>query len=219
MPHVRQSITELIWKHPDISLPHLQFIKGIVCVDTTQWRREQVWDRVFSFFDPDDFTIKIRADQLDNAHQLEIAILVAIGQSLLGDYAAAKKVESILKEDVCLGKVYNLHLRAEEEMCCYFSLEELATFLTLSRMFPSPGNRYHYTRLINGDEGFTPPGMFMGLFYAWYLDNRLASHIEYKMALMKMRRSDLIPEQDKMLMRRKEIIDFFRDTVFINDHL
>lgn len=219
MAHVRQSITELIWKHPDISLPHLQFIKGIVCVDKTLWRREQVWDRVFSFFDPEDFTIKIRADQLDNAHQLEIAILVAIGQSLLGDYAAAKKVESVVEENVCLGKVYNLHLRAEEEMRCYFSLEELATFLTLSRMFPSPGDRYHYTRLINGDEGFTPPGMFMGLFYAWYLDNRLASHIEYKMALMKMRRSDLIPEQDKMLRRRKEIIDFFRDKVFINDHL
>lgn len=219
MTHVRQSITEIIWKHPDISLSHLQFIKGIVCVEKKLWRREQVWDRVFSFFDPEDFTIKIRADQLDNAHQLEIAILVAIGQSLLGDYAAAKKVESVVEENVCLGKVYNLHLRAAEEMCCYFSLEELATFLKLSRMFPSPGNKYHYTRLINGDEGFTPPGMLMGLFYAWYLDNRLASHIEYKMALMKMSRSDLIPEQDKMLTRRKEIIDFFRDKVFINDHL
>jgi hypothetical protein len=75
----------------------------------------------------------------------------------------------------------------------------------------------HFTRLVNGREGFTPPGLFMGLMYAWYLDNRLASHIEYKMSIMKIRRSDLIPEQQKMVERRKNIISFFREAVFAGE--
>ena len=54
----------------------------------------------------------------------------------------------------------------------------------------------------------------MGLIYAWYLENRLASHIEYKMSLMQINQTDLIPEQLKMLKRREKVIGFFRDVVF-----
>ena len=86
-------------------------------------------------------------------------------------------------------------------------------YLQLARMLPT-ADPCHYTRIINGDEGFTPPGLFMGLMYAWYLENQLASHIEYKMTVLKIRQSDLIPEQLKMLARRKKIISFFRDVVF-----
>ena len=57
----------------------------------------------------------------------------------------------------------------------------------------------HYTRLVNNGEGFTPPGLLMGLMYAWYIDNRFASHIEYKMSVMKINQTDLIPEQLKMV--------------------
>ena len=72
----------------------------------------------------------------------------------------------------------------------------------------------HYTRLVNNQEGFTPPGLLMGLMYAWYVDNRFATHIEYKMSVMKINQTDLIPEQLKMVQRRREMIAFFKEIVF-----
>ena len=72
----------------------------------------------------------------------------------------------------------------------------------------------HFTRVVNGREGFTPPGLLMGLLYAWYLDNRFAGHIEYKMSVMKATRTDLIPEQLRTMEKRLNLITFFRDTVF-----
>jgi hypothetical protein len=86
--------------------------------------------------------------------------------------------------------------------------------LLTTGLVSAAGSSTHFTRLINGDEGFTPPGMLMGLNYAWYLDNRFASHVEYKMAVMKIAPSDLIPEQVKMLARRQRLVSFFREVVF-----
>ena len=67
---------------------------------------------------------------------------------------------------------------------------------------------------MNGQEGFTPPGLLFGLTYAWYLDNRFASHIEYKMSIVNVEVSDLIPEQVKIFNRRRALVDFFRTVVF-----
>ena len=86
--------------------------------------------------------------------------------------------------------------------------------MKLARMTPSDLKPLHYTRLINGVERFTPPGLLFGLVYAWYLDNRLATHIEYKMSIMRQPVSELIPEQANVYKRRKETIMFFRDIVF-----
>jgi hypothetical protein len=72
----------------------------------------------------------------------------------------------------------------------------------------------HYTRLVNNHEGFTPPGLLMGLMYAWYIDNRFATHIEYKMSVMKINQTDLIPEQLNMVVRRRKMIEFFKEVVF-----
>ncbi|MFO7607277.1 MAG: hypothetical protein R6W72_13370, partial [Desulfurivibrionaceae bacterium] len=71
-----------------------------------------------------------------------------------------------------------------------------------------------YTRLLNGTEGFTPPGLLFGLIFAWYLDNRFAAHIEYKMSILQMEVSDMIPEQAKGSERRQRMVDFFRRRVF-----
>ena len=112
-----------------------------------------------------------------------------------------------------MGKAYHLYLEEEEKRSCFFTDSQLGTFLLLARMFPTD-DRNLYTRLVNSDEGFTPPGLLMGLMYAWYLDNRLATHIEYKMSLMNINKSNLIPEQLKMSHRRQKMITFYRDIVF-----
>ena len=81
-------------------------------------------------------------------------------------------------------------------------------------MIRSEENQCLYTRIVNGKEGFTPPGLLFGLIYAWYLDNRFAAHVEYKMAVMRTDISDLIPEQVRMLSRRRALVEFFRQSVF-----
>ncbi|MBW1637237.1 MAG: YvcK family protein, partial [Deltaproteobacteria bacterium] len=157
--------------------------------------------------------IKIRSDQFDFSSKIEVALMIALGESLLGNYAGRKVMEDVEGDGILLGKVYHLYLRAEEKRACFFASSQLAAFLSLSRMC-STEDPNHYTRLVNRGEGFTPPGLLMGLMYAWYLDNRLATHIEYKMSVMKINKSTLIPEQLNMAWRREKMVEFFREIVF-----
>ncbi len=211
---IRKNIVEIVWKHKDIPLSHLDFIQGVQCIDRSKWSRDQRWDNVFSFFDPARFEIIIRKDQLRNFRNLEVAFLVALGQSLLGNYVARKEIQPIVVDSLTMGKVYHLHVKKESERKGFFNDHQLTTYLSLARMFET--NSRHFTRLINGKEGFTPPGLLMGLIYAWYLENRLASHIEYKMSVMRINPSDLIPEQLRMSKRREKMITFFREVVFLD---
>ncbi len=211
---IRSRICEIVWRHQDIPLAHLDYFTGIKCIPDSQWRRDQRWDNVFSFFDPDDCSIKIRQDQFADERRLELAFLIALGESLLGNYAARKEMRGVGVDGIPLGKVYHLFLLPEQERTCFLRASDLYEYLALARMLPVAGDVLHFTRLINGDEGFTPPGLLMGLIYAWYLENRLASHIEYKMSLMQIDQTDLIPEQLKMLKRRERVIRFFREVVF-----
>jgi len=211
---IRDIFQNILWNHKDIPLEHLQFVKGVQCVAREHWKRNQNWDKVFSFYDPKDSILKIRQDQFNSADRLEVAFLVALGQGLLGNYAARKEILPICSGAIELGKSYHLYLKPEEERNCYFSPRDLATYLTLARMIPDPADANHFTRLVNGAEGFTPPGLLMGLTYAWYLDNRFASHIEYKMAVLKIDHSDLIPEQVRMKSRREKLTVFFREVIF-----
>lgn len=210
---VKEDSCEILWSHPVIPLAHLEYIKGLHCIDKSEWNRDQRWDNVFSFYDPEDSCIKIREDQFGVQSKFEVALMIALGESLLGNYAAEKEMADIKVDGLFLGRAYHLFLRHEEERCCFFNPMQLDAFLKLARMC-STGDENHYTRLVNRGEGFTPPGLLMGLMYAWYLDNRLATHIEYKMSVMKISSTDLIPEQLKMSKRRKRMIMFFRDVVF-----
>lgn len=205
-------LEDIVWTHQDIPLSHLDYFAGITFISDKKWRRDQRWDNVFSFYDPEERLIKIREDRLWTRNSLEVSFLIALGQALLGDYAASKLITPLLYENREIGAVYHLTLKADAERTCYFDDEELRCFLRLSRMVEQTAT--HFTRTVNGQEGFTPPGLLMGLMYAWYLDNRFASHIEYKMSIMNIRPTQLIPEQQKMRTRREKLIDFFRETVF-----
>ncbi len=211
---VQEKILAVIWKHQDIPVSHLQLVQGVEFIDPDKWQREQRWDKVFSFYDPFDLTIKIRSDQVGNFRDFELAFLIALGQSLLGNYAAEKIIREFEIDGHFAGKVYHLTVKDHVSLKSFFSRDEIYRFLLYARMNRVSENSSHFIRVVNGREGFTPPGVLMGLCYVWYLDNRLASHIEYKMAVMKIRESDLIPEQRKMKNRRIAIIDFFRDVVF-----
>lgn len=211
--NLKKSIGEILWSHPVIPPHHLENFSSIHCIEPRYWHRDQRWDNVFSFFDPQDRAIKIRSDQVGIRQKLEIALMIALGESLLGDYAEKKIMQEVVIDSLSLGWIYHLYLKPEHLRTCSLSHEQLRTFLILARMCTT-ANENHYTRLVNRGEGFTPPGLLMGLMYAWYIDNRLASHIEYKMSVMKIRQTDLIPEQLKMAERRRNMVKFFKDVVF-----
>jgi len=208
-------VLDIFWRHGDIPLAHLDCIDGIEFVDPALWCRSQLWDNVFSFYDPLDARIKIRQDMLARPGRFEIAFLVALGQSLLGNYAAEKEMLPVEQDGEPLGHVFRIRLRDAAHWRAFLSPEEIAQYLVLARMRRATADAALYLRMTNGNEGFTPPGLLFGLTYAWYLDNRFASHIEYKMAIARAEVSDLVPAQVKMATRRQALVQFFREKVFL----
>ncbi len=210
---LRDQLINIVWKHHDIPLAHLDCIDGVMGVTLERWHRDQRWDNVYSFYDPKDRHIKIREDQFYDIQKLEVAFLIALGQSLLGRYAERKETKSVCEDGNVLGKVFHLHLAEASQWRSFFQYEDLVHFLELSRMTKT-NDPNHFTRLISGEEGFTPPGLLMGLLYVWYLDNRMAYYLEYKMSILKIAQSPLIPEQTKMSLRREQLVRFFREIIF-----
>lgn len=214
---VRSALLEVIWHHWDILPEHLAHVKGVDLVKKDNWHRCQQWDKVYSFYDPADGHIKIREDVFFDPQRQEMALLIPLGQALLGNYALQRQMEHIKRNGHVAGKMFRLTLRPPDQRQCFFSDDELQEYLQLVRMVPVDKQALVFTRLINGEEGFTPPGLLMGLTYAWYLDNRHAAHIEYKMAITRIPGSGLVPEQLKMMGRRERMVRFFRKKVFRHD--
>jgi len=206
-------VADILWRHWDIPLRHLDNVAGLRLVEKNEWNRSQQWDNIYSFYDPEDGLIKVRKDMLGR-ERFEVVLLVALGQSLLGNYAAAKTMAPLEIEGRLLGKIYSLRLRPESGRNTFLSDSDLRRYLALARMRQSDADPDLFTRVLNGSEGFTPPGLLFGLTYAWYLDNRFAPHIEYKMAIARTPVSNMVPEQIRTLHRRQALVDFFRDCVF-----
>ncbi|PIP43112.1 MAG: hypothetical protein COX17_08805 [Deltaproteobacteria bacterium CG23_combo_of_CG06-09_8_20_14_all_60_8] len=211
---VRVAVLDILWRYGDIRENHLDFLAGVELVAVATWPRSQEWDNIFSFYDPASRCIKIREDVFQRPYRFELSFLVGLGESLLGDYAAIKEVLPVAEEGERLGSMYRLTVRPAGERRCFLMDHDLECYLNLARMRRATGNPRVFSRLINNDEGFTPPGLFFGLLYAWYLDNRFSTHIEYKMAIFKMQASAIIPYHAKTFHRRRAIIDFFRKVVF-----
>ncbi|PIE60608.1 MAG: hypothetical protein CSA31_01225 [Desulfobulbus propionicus] len=211
---VLDRLVELVWLHPDITLEHLKYFKGITLIDEGCWKRSQQWDNVFSFYDPVDQKIKIRRDQSKILNRFEVVFFIALGQSLLGNYALKKEMVDVHHDMELVGRMYKLTLRDASQCNGFLTLEQIKIYLELCKMQTMQHCENAYSRIVNLNQGFTPPGLFFGLFYAWYLDNRFAPNIEYNMSIMKNDLSDLIPEQVKLVATRKKTIAFFREHVF-----
>jgi hypothetical protein len=209
------AVIDICWRHPDIRPDHLRAVQGVSLVSTARWSRCQQWDSIFSFYDPADGCLKIRQDQIEEQNRLEMPLLVALGQSLLGNYCQEKRIEPVLFQNQQVGRIYWLTVRERQELNGFLSSEELDEFLQLAQLTRLTRQRRLYARTVNGEEGFMPPGLLFGQLFAWYLDNRFAPNLDHAMMPpLKNEAAGLVVKQTETARRQEELVTFFRERVF-----
>jgi uncharacterized cofD-like protein len=211
---LRRILEEIIWENRDIRVDHFKFFRGARIIPAAKWGRSNDWDNVLGYYDPEDGMLKIH-EQLRNApERLKGNLLIALGESLLGRYLESRRWLDRKSKGEWGAKCYEIKLRPMQERASFLSDSQLHAYLCLSRMVPSPHDTGTYRITLNGDEGFTPPGLLFGLLYAWYLNNAYADIMEYEMSLLRWPPQKLIPCQLKERNRKQALIDFFRKVVF-----
>lgn len=212
---LREAFLELLWSNREILLAHLDCVKGIRMIRARQWVRSTEWDNILGYYDPDDGTLKIHEHLLAGPdHRLTEDLLIALGESLLGNYFAGKSVRPVREGGEHLGKVFEIELRPAPERKSFLKDEELRDYLRLAQLSPSQQEPLLFRMVINGNEAFTPPGLLFGLLYAWYVNNRFGGIVDYEMSLIRWKISELIPKPSMVRTRMQEQIDFFRRVVF-----
>lgn len=211
---LREVLQELIWENRDIRLAHFKFFRGGQLIPAAKWGRSNEWDNVLGYYDPEDGMLKIHEQLWHEPERLKGNVLIALGESLLGRYLERREWLDQEAEGQWGTQCYEIRLRPVRERQCFLNDAALRTYLTLSRMVPSPHDARTFRITLNGNEGFTPPGLLFGLLYAWYLNNAYGEIMEYEMSLLRWPPQKLIPCQLAERNRKQALINFFRKVVF-----
>ena len=215
LPILKKLLKEIIWNNREILPEHLRCVKGIKIIKARDWTRSTEWDNILGYFDPATEYIKLHESLLGGLElRLTEDILIAMGESLLGNYFLWKQVRPLAENGETLGKLFEIHLRKPSHRRCFLSDAELKRYLLLAQLSQSEKNHNHYTMVINGTEAFTPPGLLFGLMYAWYLNNTLGGVINHEVSIMQWQISELIPKPSMERERKQKLIEFFRCVVF-----
>jgi uncharacterized cofD-like protein len=205
---LRDSLVELAWENRDILPSHLRFFSGGLVIPARAWHRSTEWDNVLGYYDPQDRYLKLHEELLANPSRLREDLLVAIGESLLGQY-----IEKRRWIDQQGARCYEITLKPAARQQCYLTDSQLHTYLRLARMTPDPVDSRIYRITINKDGGFLPPGLLFGLLYAWYLSGSGLT-MKYEMTLLRWPLKSLIPLHAKDRIRKEALVTFFRTEVF-----
>ncbi len=212
--HLQRTLLDLAWGNRDIRIGHFDFIEGACVIPAGEWRRSTEWDSVMGYYDPQDRSIKIHQQVLDDPALLQGNLLIALGESLLGRYIKERAWLDVDGIGNLGARCYQIVLLPPGQRECFLAPAQLHEYLTLARMVPHPENSCTYSITLNGNEGFLPPGLLFGLMYAWYLDNSCVPIMENEMTILHCQEVALIPHQVHEYRRKKALIDFFRNEVF-----
>jgi uncharacterized cofD-like protein len=205
---LRSFLIDLAWENRDISPSHLSFFRGAHVIPARGWNRSTEWDNVLGYYDPEDQCLKLHNDLLSNHPKLQEDMLVALGESLLGRYLERRRwIEQHGS------RTYEIVLRPPLERQCFLTENQLNSYLRLARMIPDPDDNRIFRLTLNSDEGFLPPGLLFGLFYAWYLTGSGLT-MEYEMTLLRRPLKSLIPLHAKDRIRKEALVTFFRTEIF-----
>lgn len=207
-------LLDMLWANRDIQPGHLAFFSGVRAVAARSWQRSDAWDNVLGYYEPAERTILIHRRLLDDPERLRGTMLIALGESLLGNYIAQRDwiVPSVQRAWGI--RRYEIRLRSPAQRKCFLNPQQLDTYLRLARMARHPARKHVYGITLNNSDGFLPPGLLFGLMFAWYLDNTAAPIMENEMALLHLQEETLIPHQAQEYRRKKALITFFRREVF-----
>jgi uncharacterized cofD-like protein len=205
---LRDFFIELVWENRDILPSHLKFFRGVIVIPADDWNRSTEWDNILGYFDPKDRTIKLHQDLMNDPPRLQEDLLIALGESLLGQYVEKRQW---IKQNGA--RRYEIRLHPAREQQCFLTDKQLRTYLQLARMAPDPIDDRIHRITINKDGGFLPPGLLFGLLYSWYLCGRGLT-MEYEMTLLRWPPKSLIPLHAKDRIRKEALVKFFRTIIF-----
>ncbi|MCP4714941.1 MAG: YvcK family protein [Deltaproteobacteria bacterium] len=212
--HMLKTVLDLCWENRDIRIDHLDFFRTVRIVSAGGWNRNTKWDNVLGYYDPADRTLKLHEQVTLNKSMLNANLLIALGESLLGNYKKSDRWLTPAPEDTWAGRSFEITLRPANQRHCFLTDSQLHTYLQLTRMVPNPRQASTYRINLNSDEGFLPPGLLFGLMYAWYLNNVYSPIMENEMALLQWPATSLIPHHVQERRRKQNLITFFRTIVF-----
>jgi uncharacterized cofD-like protein len=205
---LREFLLKLAWENRDIQSSHLRFFRGVTVIPAGKWNRSTEWDNILGYFDPQDGYLKLNKILLADPPRLAENLLVALGESLLGDY-----IEKRRWLEQRGSRCYEITLKPAPKRHCFLTNAQLRAYLQLARMTPDPVNGRVHRITINRDGGFLPPGLLFGLLYAWYLSGRGLT-MEYEMTLLHWPMKSLIPLHSRDRVRKEALVRFFRTQVF-----
>jgi hypothetical protein len=205
---LREFFLELAWENRDIHPSHMEIFRGAKIIRPQDWNRSTDLDNILGYYDPVDRCIKLHQDLLNRPLKLREDSLVAIGESLLGQYIEKRRW---IKQYGA--RCYEIVLRDVVERQCHLTDSQLRSYLRLARMTPDPANARIYRITINNDGGFLPPGLLFGLLYSWYLCGS-GFTMEYEMNLLRWPLKSLIPLHMRDSTRKRALVSFFRTVVF-----
>jgi uncharacterized cofD-like protein len=201
-------LVELAWENRDIHPSHLEFFRGTAVIPAEKWNRSTEWDNVLGYYDPEDQYLKLRRDLLGIPSKIREDLLVALGESLLGEYIDQRRWVEHRG-----ARSYEISLRPEANRRCFLNDLQLRTYLRLARMTQAKDDPLKYRITVDIDEGFIPPGLLFGLMYAWYLCG-CGLTMDYEMSLLRWPVRSLIPLHAKDRIRKEALVTFFRTQIF-----
>jgi uncharacterized cofD-like protein len=205
---LKDILVEVAWENRDIHPSHLGFFRGAVVVPAKDWNRNTEWDNVLGYYDPQDQYLKLHKDLLNIPSKIREDLLVALGESLLGQYIDQRNWIEHRG-----ARSYEIVLKPEAERQCFLSDSQLHTYLSLTRMTKARDEALRYRLIVNNEEGFLPPGLLFGLIYAWYLCGGGLT-MDYEMSLLRWPLKSLIPLHAKDRARKEALVTFFRTQIF-----
>jgi uncharacterized cofD-like protein len=214
--HLQPIMENILWENRDIRIGHLHHFEGVEIIGPEKWSRSKAWDNVLGYYDPEDGLLKVHAHAARDPDHLCANLLTALGESLLGRYIETRRWVVPENGDFWGMRRYEIRLRPVRDRGCFLDDPALRRYLRLARMLESPRDPRLFAITLNDQEGFIPPGLLFGLLYAWYLNNAYAGIMEHEMSLLRRPPEKLIPCQFEEYRRKKELIRFFRDEVFMH---
>ncbi|MBN2125712.1 MAG: YvcK family protein [Deltaproteobacteria bacterium] len=214
---LRNTMHDMVWENRDIRIEHLKFFRGAKIIPAARWTRSKEWDNVLGYYDPEDGMLKVHEQAGKDPELLRDNLLTALGESLLGRYLESRHWVDA-EAGVPWGmRRYEIRLRPIDDRACFLDDGALRRYLRLARMLQSPHDPSTFGITLNDQEGFLPPGLLFGLLYAWYLNNAYGEIMEYEMSLLRWSPKKLIPYQLEEHSRKKALIKFFRNVVFLHE--